>query len=399
VSRVSIGAVGARYTRVATALVASVITARSLGPAGRGEYFFVLTAAGLIAHFGGLGMHATNMYQAARDRTLVSALTSNSLLAAVVIGGVGGAASTLAFARVTTTAHDQTSLIFIPLIGATTLFFMLGTHLLIGTNRVRTFNVFEAGANTAVLMLIGLAAVVWPELGGFLGATFLVWLVAAIVLAANLWRTDGNSFQPSLGVFRIGFRYAAKAYVISLLGYLLFRANIFLLAYLQSPADVGYFSIAAQISDALTLLPATIALVLFPTLVQDRKSGWHVATRQAALVGSGMCAICVVVAVLAEPIIVITFGPAYEPAVPIIRWMMPGIVAVSVTTVLSQYVAAIGIPRIVIIAWAVAVVLLVSLAWTLIPSHAGTGAAAASSISYVALLTMILAIGVRHRAG
>jgi antigen flippase len=107
----------------------------------------------------------------------------------------------------------------------------------------------------------------------------------------------------------------------------------------------------------------------------------------------------VMVAVVARPFIVVIFGPAYEPAVPIIRWMLPGIVAVSVTTVLSQYVAAIGMPRIVVLAWAIAVVMLVSLGSILIPSHAGVGAAAASSVSYVALLAMILAIGVRHRPG
>jgi O-antigen/teichoic acid export membrane protein len=397
VSHVSIGAVGARYTRVATALVASVITARSLGPSGRGEYFFVLAAAGLVAHFGGLGMHATNMYQAARDRRLVTPLASNSLVASVVIGVVGGGASVLVFAHVTTTTHDQTSFIVIPLLGATTLFFLLGTHLLIGTNRVSAFNVFETLSNIAALLLIGLAAVLWPDLSGFLWATFLVWFVTAIVLAANLLGTARGGFRPSLSVFRTGFRYAAKAYFVSLCGYLLFRANIFLLAHLQSSADVGYFSIAAQMSDTLTLLPATIALVLFPKLVQDQKSGWRVATRQALLVGSGMCVICVIVAVVAEPFIVFTFGPAYEPAVPIIRWMLPGIVAVSVTTSLSQYVAAIGFPLTVTLAWAIAVVILVSLAAVLIPNHAGTGAAVASSISYLALLAMILVIGVRHR--
>lgn len=398
-SHVSIGAVGARYTRVAAAIVAAIITARSLGPSGRGEYFFVLAAAGLVAHLGALGMHATNMYQAARDRTLITALASNSLIASVVVGGVGGGVAVLVFAQVTTTTYDPLVLIYIPLLGATTLFFLLGTHLLIGISRVSAFNVFEAASNVAAVMLIVLAAVLWPNLSGFLGATLLAWSVASIVLAANLLGTAKGGFRPSFGVFRVGFRYAAKAYLVSLCGYLLFRANIFLLAHWQSSTDVGYFSIAAQMSDALTLLPATIALVLFPKLVQNQESGWRVASRHALLVGASMSVICVIIAVVAEPFIVFTFGPAYEPAVPIIRWMLPGIVAVSVTTSLSQYVAAIGLPSSVILAWTIALGMLLSVGAVLIPSHAGTGAAVASSISYLALLAMILAIGVRHRGG
>ena len=110
-----------------------------------------------------------------------------------------------------------------------------------------------------------------------------------------------------------------------------------------------------------------------------------------------MAVVCAVVAVIAEPFVSVAFGPEYEPAAQILRAMIPSILALSVTTVLSMYLTALGIPRLVLAAWAIAAALAVVLGLVLVPSHEGVGAAISISAAYVALLAMVVAIGYRNR--
>src|SRR6185295_16698317 len=57
-----VATVAVRLLIVAGGFVSSVITARLLSPAGRGEYFLVVTLAQTLAQFGNLGLQSSNTY-------------------------------------------------------------------------------------------------------------------------------------------------------------------------------------------------------------------------------------------------------------------------------------------------------------------------------------------------
>src|SRR5690606_12780995 len=65
-----------------------------------------------------------------------------------------------------------------------------------------------------------------------------------------------------------GVAYAFRAYLAALLGFLMLRVGTIALQQNATLADLGQFSIAAQIADALILVPSTVALLLFPNLVR-----------------------------------------------------------------------------------------------------------------------------------
>ena len=76
-------------------LATSVVTARFLGQAGRGDYFFIATLGALIVQVGNLGLPASNTFFAARNPDRTSQLLSNSCWIAVGVGGGLGAAIAL----------------------------------------------------------------------------------------------------------------------------------------------------------------------------------------------------------------------------------------------------------------------------------------------------------------
>jgi O-antigen/teichoic acid export membrane protein len=74
-----------------------------------------------------------------------------------------------------------------------------------------------------------------------------------------------------------------------------------------------------------------------------------------------MAVLCLAVAGMAAPLIEIVFGPAYAPTVGIMLALLPGVFFLAITSTVSQFLSAFGIPlsqlAVWIIGWTLQVVL------------------------------------------
>ena len=86
-----------RIVLVGLGLATTVVVARSLGPEGRGLYAVALTIATLGVQLGNLGLHASNTYFVAKDRSLLSGLIGNTLVVTLGLGGLGAAVAGAVF--------------------------------------------------------------------------------------------------------------------------------------------------------------------------------------------------------------------------------------------------------------------------------------------------------------
>ena len=68
-------------------LATSIVTARFLGSAGRGDYFFMVTLAALVVQFANVGLPASNTYFAARNPERTSQLVANAFWISLLAGG------------------------------------------------------------------------------------------------------------------------------------------------------------------------------------------------------------------------------------------------------------------------------------------------------------------------
>src|SRR5207249_1244192 len=101
-------------------------------------------------------------------------------------------------------------------------------------------------------------------------------------------------------------------YLVALLGYLVLRTNIFILQVYGGFGQVGLFSVATQVADALEIIPTSVSLVLFPKLVRMEKLGWPLMTRSLFAVAALMAAVCGFVAFACEPLVALAFGPEFQ---------------------------------------------------------------------------------------
>jgi len=91
-------------------------------------------------------------------------------------------------------------------------------------------------------------------------------------------------------------------------------------------------------------------------------------------------------ALLAKPVLGLLYGKEFLPAVPAFIWLLPGIVMLSINTILMNYFAAIGMPPITVYSPMIAVIINIVLNLKLIRSLGIVGASISSVVSYGIML-------------
>jgi O-antigen/teichoic acid export membrane protein len=98
-------------------------------------------------------------------------------------------------------------------------------------------------------------------------------------------------------------------------------------------------------------------------------------------------------------VVVLLYGRAFLPSVDAFLWLLPGIFALGINTILMNYFAAEGMPPIAIWSPAIASAANIGLNLWLLPSMGIVGASVASSVAYVMMLVMsLLYVRLRSRA-
>jgi O-antigen/teichoic acid export membrane protein len=109
-----------------------------------------------------------------------------------------------------------------------------------------------------------------------------------------------------------------------------------------------------------------------------------------------MLTLCVSIGVAAYWLIPMLFGGAFAPAVYVLWWMLPGVLVLSMTTIISQYFAAQGMPWGNGLAWSAGLLFLVVSCQQLVPQWDTRGAAMGLSLTYVLLGCILFAFAHTH---
>src|SRR5262249_19621478 len=140
-----------RIVLVGLGVVSSVLTARYLGPGGRGILATVGALAGIGVQLGNLGLHASNTYLVSRDPALLGSLWANSRRTAMALGCCRALVTAGAAAFMPGLLGDVgLTLLILGVAGMpfhlTTLF---GLNLVVGTGRLALFNGLEIAFRVA----------------------------------------------------------------------------------------------------------------------------------------------------------------------------------------------------------------------------------------------------------
>lgn len=373
---------------LAFGVVMSAVIARELGPSGRGAVAVAFGLALVLIQLGTVGITAANPYFVAREPETRGRLVANSLMLALLLGGAMTGAGVLvrlvAPQVLTGVAWPDLMIAFAAIPAA-----LLGQFLqsiMLGEGRIRAYNGIELAVTSATLAAI-VAVAVTSDLtvraamlllagGRFAAAAgFLVMLVPGV-----------GSLRPDVSLARRMAGYGMRVYVATLLGYLVIRIDLLLVNAYEGPEQAGYYAAAVALADALYILPAVVATILFAHVARGADDATTARTFRAVAILYLL--ICGVAALAAGPIINLVYGREFDDAVPLFWWLAPGIFCLGMLSILSQHFAGRGFPLGAVLVWAVGLALNVVMNLVLLPIAGTEMAAMSASATYLLLLVL-----------
>jgi O-antigen/teichoic acid export membrane protein len=389
----------ARTLAIGVGLLSSIVTARWLGPEGRGVLITLSVLTGLALQFGNLGLHSSSVYFVAREPEKTGAVLGNLLWLSLALGTVAA----LLMIGACRLKPEWFAGIPLPLVlvSATAVPFqfmiLFFQNTLLGMQEVTAFNAFELTNKTLTFLSLFVYLVVFS--GGAAGAVVLFAAFGAAFGLASVAYCGRRvpfrlAFDPSL-LSRM-LHFGTRSYLSCLLSFLVIRSDMLMVNTLLGVAEAGVYSIAVQIADVLLLVPVTIGMVLLPRVAaeapENREAVTARVTRHAALL---LAVLCAAAFLLVGPLVSLLYGPRFEAAVAATRWLLPGIWALGMNGILMNHFGGQGMPPVTILAPLVGAVLNIALNAAVVPRYGIVGAAVTSTLAYSVMLTLSLAVFLR----
>jgi O-antigen/teichoic acid export membrane protein len=377
-------------------LSTSIILARLLGPEGRGVYAMATLLPSLIVTFVHLGIGPATVFYTAKGYYSQREILGSNILLSFIVGIVGLIAGFIVIlfreSLFPNIAYEYLliALGMIPL----NLFFWYLRYILLGVQRFKEYNMMDIFQSLFFLVLIALA--LW-SLGmgvrGALLAGIFAWILTDIVVFFWAHKVAGGiSLKPNVSYLKDAVVYGAQAHLASILGFLNYRVDMFLVNWFLNPVAVGFYAISVGLVEKLWLISQAASVVLFPKVAAEadelrRKEFTPLITR-TILWATALAAL--ILFFLTYHIIALLYSEAFIPSVRPLQILLPGIVALSVWRLLANDLAGRGRPMLNTYITGIAVLANVWLNVLLIPKYGIEGAAWASTASYGIAFLVIL---------
>lgn len=367
-----------------------LLTARGLGAAGRGQVSLLVTDVALLLLFIGLLGGSSLIYLAPRRnvwRLLVPAVAW-----AVVVCAAG--AATVALVRPAAPSGYAAHVGALALVQA---LFSVTASLLLGRRREELFNALNlmqaallVGVLTAAFFLADLR-----RIEGFYLATYVSYGAVLGVAATALARQPDARPLTRRALRRTTrelARHSRGAHLSSILAFLTYRLSYYLLAVSAGPRAVGILSVGVALAEALWIVGRSAAQTQYVDLVNAPDKAIRLphllraARLTALLTGAGLLGL------LAVPggWLAAVFGAEFAAARPVLWWLAPGALAMSVGMLLSTWFAGVGHYAPNNRATAAGLVVAAGAGALLIPRFGVPGAAATSSLAYLTVAGALL---------
>ncbi|MEK8090148.1 oligosaccharide flippase family protein [Thermithiobacillus plumbiphilus] len=370
-----------------------VLTARMLGPEGRGELAAMTLWPQLLGYMVVLGLPTALVYQAKCQPELQRELMGAALVLSVAMGGIsvlfGWWLIPIWLQHYSPEiVHFAQWMMFVAPLEVTGLVFMAGMQVMshfTDYNRLRYFT-------PAFTLLALLLLVVSGNLSPFTAT--LAYLLAAFPVFLWGLRWTWISFRPVLSSFRSSsealLSYAWRSAGSSLATVLAPQLDRVLVLGLLSPAAMGLYVVAVSLARTLSSLISPISNVLLPKTAgraPDEILAVTGRTVRATLALTG--AVALPLGLLAPWVLELLYGPGFVEATQVFRILLLDAIFASAGMVLAQAFLAVGKPGFVSILQGVSLILTVILVMLLTPRFGLTGVASAMLISTILRLLMI----------
>lgn len=390
---------GARIYSLATGLAVLALTARWLGPEGRGVMSAALVWTNLLYICSFLSLNVVVMHEASsgRDESWTGRVCGTLLAAMAVMTLMSWlAALALYGTRPQWFGSIQPVVLAIALISVPLLIWeQYGNAILLSIGRLDVYNGAVVGGKTLVLALV----VAFFIAGfGVKGATIAVVMGQFVVAAASvpvILRHSRGFLRFDAAMLKRLVIAAAKLHPSTVATFAYAYSGILIVNRFLGAGATGIYQLASQLVEVMLVVPYAANVVLYSRMTQAGvREVWGYQRRVLLWLSGFMAASAAAAAALAPLLIPLAGGSEFSGAVPVFRWLVPGAVMATVSSVMTtQWVGRGMFLQLSIVNMAGLVINLVANI-TLTPRFGMAGAISAALLAYgsTALANGVLAI-------
>jgi O-antigen/teichoic acid export membrane protein len=373
-------------------LVSGVVSARALGPSGRGVVVALMSVTQLAGFLFAMGVAQSLSYFIARRPEDGPSLLTTWTLMLIPCAGLAVLAGELIVPAIFSAHNPETVtvgrwfLVTVVLVIGTELNYglLLGAHEFLLYNVLRFAQPALYAGSLVVLWRVGALNVT----SALIAPTAATLLTVAVGMADSIGRIGFGSPNLRLGLSTLWYGIRGQGTVVAT--HVNARLDVAMLPAYVGAFSVGLYSVATNISLIVYQLSNAFAALLVPVAARDSDRGPDkvLGSFYASMFVAG--ALAAVIAVFAAPLLGLVYGHRFREAAPTLRLILPGAVLFAGSSILSAGVYAAGRPFIASLGQVVGVVVTVAGLAVFLATGGITAAAIVSSSAYATVFAATL---------
>ena len=336
---------GAKIYSLLIGLFTISLTARLLGPEGRGQVATITTWVAMFSTFAYLSLGQVSLHRMACDREHkgFGGLLGSLLLLAVILTLMGWlVALGLYWANPEGIFKGMEVLPLI--IGFLALPFMIweqyGSSLLMGLEHIRTYNRYQViGRTVSVVSVFILVGILGFGVAGVVESTLLGEIIVAMGGIGFLFafaRGKGLPCRPNKPEIKALLSGALKLHFNAIGTFMFTSANILILNYYHGAVQTGYFQLVIQLLGVFMIIPQAATMVIYGKITKIGVNGaWKDNKRLLIQINLGMIVLIAIAALISPWGIILLAGESFRPAVEPFQWMLLGLIGMTFSTVMA----------------------------------------------------------------
>ena len=382
-------------------VLAGIIIARFLGPAGKGSLTLIVLIATTMKLLGGMGMEFANVYYASKERKSLPNIISNNivvwLFSTTVLICIFILIRPFLCTSILKNIHPQIinfAIIVFP--------FILGygfvQTLFQGLEKFKEYNILRISEPATKLTLVVLLIIVFKLniKGGFIAIllSYVVPVILSIVLIKNYVKYPLSINKKHLVK---SIKYGLKGQVGIFFQFFNYRLDMFLVSYYLDIREVGLYALSVVIAEFLWYIPNSISVTLFPKVSAKDTRSANEFTRKVSRTSITIMLMAGSVICLVAPFLIrLFYGERFIESVIPLRILIPGVIAFGMVKILTGHLHGRGKPQYGSIVTVCSLLLTILFDLLLIPRLGITGAALATTFAYLFsfVLTLVFFVNV-----
>ncbi|WP_340006963.1 oligosaccharide flippase family protein [Paenibacillus sp. FSL K6-0276] len=375
-------------------MLTGVLTARYLGPTGRGEQTAMMNWSQFLAFSMSFGIPSALIYNAKKNPDDAGVLYRMSLLLGIGFGIVAMIIGILVLPywlksfSPEVVAFAQWSMIQCPLMVVA----QINNAAYQFRGEYQKFNGLRYVIPLLTLVIIGILI-----MGGWMNpfTTALAYLVPGaplfIGMTISLLRTYKVKMKDAYLNFKRLFTYGLGSYGNDLLGQFSYYIDQIVIAGLLRPADLGLYVVAVSLSRMVTFFSSSVTVVLFPKASELSKEEAISLTFKAFRISTTFTLLGSLALMVVAPLVIpLLYGKDFNTALTVFRLLLLEVTISGGTIILAQVFMALGKPKFVSMLQGFGLILVIPLLFLLIPKYGLLGAGVAMLSSAVLRFLFII---------